>query len=276
MAKPRAKRIFTYVFLSLVAFISLFPVFWMIVSATNKSVDVTKGTLLPGSALIDNLNKLLDETNLIQALGNSAIISIVSTILALLIGSMAGYGFEVYRTKSRDIVFNILLMSMMIPFAAIMIPLYRMFATISSAAPAIGINTMASVIIPTITTAFLIFFFRQNTKMFPKDLLEAGRIDGLSELGIFLKIYMPTMKTTYAAAAIITFMSSWNNYLWPLIVLQTPDQQTIPLLISNLGAGYAPDYGVIMTAVVIATLPTAIVFFIMQKHFVAGMVGSVK
>ncbi|MNI75046.1 Lactose transport system permease protein LacG [compost metagenome] len=87
---------------------------------------------------------------------------------------------------------------------------------------------------------------------------------------------MPTMKTTYAAAAIITFMSSWNNYLWPLIVLQTPDQQTIPLLISNLGAGYAPDYGVIMTAIVIATLPTAVVFFIMQKHFVAGMVGSVK
>lgn len=276
MAKSRAKRIFTYVFLSLVAFISIFPFFWMIVSATNKSVDVTRGTLLPGSALIENINKLLDTTNLIQALGNSAIISIVSTVLALLIGSMAGYGFEVFRTKSRDIVFNILLMSMMIPFAAIMIPLYRMFATISSAAPAIGINTMASVIIPTITTAFLIFFFRQNTKMFPKDLLEAGRIDGLSELGIFLKIYMPTMKTTYAAAAIITFMSSWNNYLWPLIVLQTPDQQTIPLLISNLGAGYAPDYGVIMTAVVIATLPTALVFFIMQKHFVAGMVGSVK
>ncbi|WP_342555416.1 carbohydrate ABC transporter permease [Paenibacillus sp. FSL R7-0652] len=276
MAKSRAKRIFTYVFLSIVAFISIFPFFWMIVSATNKSVDVTRGTLLPGSALIENINKLLDTTNLIQALGNSAIISIVSTILALLIGSMAGYGFEVFRTKSRDVVFNILLMSMMIPFAAIMIPLYRMFATISSAAPAIGINTMASVIIPTITTAFLIFFFRQNTKMFPKDLLEAGRIDGLSELGIFLKIYMPTMKTTYAAAAIITFMSSWNNYLWPLIVLQTPDQQTIPLLISNLGAGYAPDYGVIMTAVVIATLPTALVFFIMQKHFVAGMVGSVK
>ncbi|MCM3131831.1 carbohydrate ABC transporter permease [Paenibacillus polysaccharolyticus] len=276
MAKSRAKRIFTYFFLSIVAFISIFPFFWMIVSATNQSVDVTRGTLLPGSALIQNINKLLDDSNLIQALGNSAIISIVSTVLALLIGSMAGYGFEVYRTKSRDIVFNILLMSMMIPFAAIMIPLYRMFATISSVAPAIGINTMASVIIPTITTAFLIFFFRQNTKMFPKDLLEAGRIDGLSELGIFLKIYMPTMKTTYAAAAIITFMSSWNNYLWPLIVLQTPDQQTIPLLISNLGAGYAPDYGVIMTAVVIATLPTAIVFFIMQKHFVAGMVGSVK
>ena len=276
MAKAKAKRIFTYVFLSIVAFVSIFPFFWMLVSSTNASVDVTKGRLLPGSAFIDNFNKLIDSTNLVQALGNSAIISVVSTLLALFIGSMAGYGFEVYRTKSRDIVFNILLLSMMIPFAAIMVPLYRMFATISGVAPVIGINTMAAVILPTIATAFLIFFFRQNTKMFPKDLLEAGRIDGLSEFGIFLKIYMPTMKTTYAAAAIITFMSSWNNYLWPLIVLQTPDQQTIPLLISNLGAGYSPDYGVIMTAIVIATLPTAIVFFIMQKHFVAGMVGSVK
>lgn len=200
MAKAKAKRIFTYVFLSIVAFVSIFPFFWMLVSSTNASVDVTKGRLLPGSAFIDNFNKLIDSTNLVQALGNSAIISVVSTLLALFIGSMAGYGFEVYRTKSRDIVFNILLLSMMIPFAAIMVPLYRMFATISGVAPVIGINTMAAVILPTIATAFLIFFFRQNTKMFPKDLLEAGRIDGLSELGIFLKIYMPTMKTTYALA----------------------------------------------------------------------------
>src|SRR5690606_18244769 len=101
-------------------------------------------------------------------------------------------------------------------------------------------------------------------------------IDGLSELGIFFKIFMPTMKTTYAAAGIITFMSSWNNYLWPLIVLQSPEQKTIPLLISNLGSGYSPDYGLIMLAIVIATLPTALVFFLMQKHFVAGMMGSVK
>jgi lactose/L-arabinose transport system permease protein len=101
-------------------------------------------------------------------------------------------------------------------------------------------------------------------------------MDGLSELGLFFRVYMPTMKTTYAAAAIITFMSSWNNYLWPLIVLQTPENQTIPLLISNLGSSYAPDYGVIMIAIVLSTLPTALVFFLMQKHFVAGMVGSVK
>src|SRR5690606_11882096 len=116
------------------------------------------------------------------------------------------------------------------------VPLYRMFGSISQVAPFIGIDTLAAVVLPSITTAFLIFFFRQSAKMFSREMIEAGRIDGLSELGIFFRIFMPTMKTTYAAAAIITFMASWNNYLWPLVVLQTPSNFTIPLLISNLGS----------------------------------------
>lgn len=265
-----------YLFLSIAAIVSIFPFLWMVVSSTNQSVDVTRGRLLPGNHLLENLRKLLDTTDLQLSLMNSAKISVTTTLLALLIASLAGYGFEVFRSRSKDIVFNILLLSMMIPFAALMIPLYRMFGQISNVFPWMGIDTMTSVILPTVTTAFLIFFFRQSTKMFPKELLEAGRMDGLSELGIFLRIYLPTMKTTYAAGAIITFMSSWNNYLWPLIVLQTPQTKTMPLLISTLGSGYAPDYGMIMIAIVIGTIPTALVFFVMQKQFVAGMIGSVK
>lgn len=272
----KSKRFFMYLFLSIAAIVSIFPFLWMVVSSTNKSVDVTRGRLLPGTHLLENLRKLLDTTDLQLSLINSAKISITTTLLALLIASLAGYGFEVFRSRSKDIVFNILLLSMMIPFAALMIPLYRMFGQISNVFPWMGIDTMTSVILPTVTTAFLIFFFRQSTKMFPKELLEAGRMDGLSELGIFLRIYLPTMKTTYAAGAIITFMSSWNNYLWPLIVLQTPQTKTMPLLISTLGSGYAPDYGMIMIAIVIGTIPTALVFFVMQKQFVAGMIGSVK
>ncbi|MEK3672106.1 carbohydrate ABC transporter permease [Paenibacillus sp. FSL R10-2771] len=272
----KSKRFFMYLFLSIAAIVSIFPFLWMVVSSTNKSVDVTRGRLLPGTHLLDNFQKLLDTTDLQLSLINSAKISLTTTLLALLIASLAGYGFEVFRSRSKDIVFNILLLSMMIPFAALMIPLYRMFGKISNVFPWMGIDTMTSVILPTVTTAFLIFFFRQSTKMFPKELLEAGRMDGLSELGIFLRIYLPTMKTTYAAGAIITFMSSWNNYLWPLIVLQTPQTKTMPLLISTLGSGYAPDYGMIMIAIVIGTIPTALVFFVMQKQFVAGMIGSVK
>ncbi|WP_077623262.1 carbohydrate ABC transporter permease [Sediminibacillus massiliensis] len=270
------KRIGTYTFLGIASFVSIFPFLWMLVSMTNKSVDVTQGRLLPGGHLIENLKGLFATVDMMTALANSMIIAVITTVLTLLIGSLAGYGFEIYRTPGKDRVFNILLLSMMIPFAAIMIPLYRLFGGISGSAPFLGIDTLAAAILPTIITAFFIFFFRQNTKMFAKDLVEAGRIDGLSELGIFFRIYLPTMKTTYAAAAIIAFMNSWNNYLWPLVILQSPDKQTIPLLISNLGAGYSPDYGLIMTAIVIATLPTAIVFFVMQKHFVAGMMGSVK
>lgn len=270
------KRVFSYVFLTIASFVSIFPFLWMIVSSTNKSVDVTQGRLIPGNHFIENLNKLLSTVDLIPALINSAKISLITTFFSILIASLAGYGFEIFQSKAKDFVFNFLLLSMMIPFAALMVPLFRMFGTISQTAPMIGIDTMTSVILPTVTTAFLIFFFRQSTKMFPKDILEAGRIDGLSELGVFFRIYVPTMKTTYAAASIITFMASWNSYLWPLVVLQSPENQTIPLLISNLGSSYAPDFGVIMTAIVIATLPATLIFFIMQKHFVAGMTGSVK
>lgn len=269
-------KIFTYAFLSVAAFVSIFPFFWMIVSATNASVDVTRGRMLPGAHLFENFNNLMNTVNFGQAFLNSAEIAISTTLLSMLIASLAGYGFEVYQSRGKDILFNILLGSMMIPFAALMVPLFRMFAGFSGSMPFMGLNTTPAVILPTLATAFLIFFFRQSTKMFPKDILEAGRIDGLSELGIFFKIYMPTMKTTYAAAAIITFMSSWNSYLWPLVVIQTPSNQTLPLLISNLGSSYSPDFGVIMLAIVLATLPVAVVFFVLQKHFVAGMTGSVK
>ncbi|MBM7553882.1 carbohydrate ABC transporter permease [Thalassobacillus pellis] len=272
----KLQRIATYIFLSIAAIVSIFPFLWMLVSMTNKSVDITQGRLLPGTHLFENLTVLFQQVDMVTALVNSTIIAVITTFLTLLIGSLAGYGFEIYRTPGKDRIFNILLLSMMIPFAAIMIPLYRLFGGISATIPFLGIDTLAAAILPTIITAFFIFFFRQNTKMFARDLVEAGRIDGLSELGIFFRIYLPTMKTSYAAAAIIAFMNSWNNFLWPLVVLQSPEKQTIPLLISKLGAGYTPDFGVIMSAIVIATLPTAIVFFLMQKHFVAGMMGSVK
>jgi len=276
--KGAITNIAKYVILSLAAFVSIFPFFWMIVSSTNTSVDVTRGKLTFGGEFMNNLNNLLsNDSGFINSLGNSAVIAVITTILALLVSSIAGYGFEIFRSKSRDRVFNILLLSMMVPFSALMIPLFKMFGYLKSTPlKFLGLNTLPAVIFPSVATAFLIFFFRQNTKSFPKDTLEAARIDGLSEIGIFFKMYIPMMKTTYAAAAIITFMNSWNNYLWPLLVLQTPEKRTVPLIISNFGSSYTPDYGLIMIAIVIATLPTAFVFFAMQKQFVQGMLGSVK
>lgn len=270
------KRVLTYVFLIIMSIVFAFPFYFLIVSATNVSMDVTSGRLLPGAAMLENWQKLIEQTDLITAFTNSSIIAFFQTVLSLLIGSMAGYGFEIYRSKMTDFVFNVLLASMMIPFAALIIPLFQLFGLLSRVSPLIGINSYASVYLPYISTAFLIFFFRQNTKMFSKELLEAGRIDGLTEFGLFFRIYMPTMKNTFAAAAIITFMNSWNNYIWPLITLQTPNKQTVPLLLSNLGSSYSPDYGVMMMAILVSMIPTVIIFFVLQKYFVAGMLGSVK
>lgn len=272
----KSNKILTYIFLVFMSIVFAFPFYFLIVSATNTSVDVTSGRLLPGAAILENWKALAERTDLLNAFKNSSIVAFGQTTLALLVGSMAGYGFEIYRTKTTDFIFNFLLTSMMIPFAAIIIPLFQLFGLISNIAPGIGINSYASAFLPYISTAFLIFFFRQNTKMFSRELLEAGRIDGLSEFGLFIRIYLPTMKNTFAAAAIITFMNSWNNYLWSLITLLTPDKQTVPLLLSNLGSSYAPDYGMMMLAILISMVPTLIIFFVLQKYFVAGMLGSVK
>lgn len=251
----------------------------MVIAITNKSVDITRGTLIPCKYFVENFKNLLaSDLNYMVAFKNSLIIAIITTILAMIISSAARYAFEVYKTKTKDKIFNFILLSMMVPFAALIVPLFRMFSKFNNMGflKGISLNTYGSVIIISIATAFLIFFFRQNTKTFPKELIEAARIDGLGEFSIFLKIYIPTMKSTYAAAIIVTFMASWNSYLWPLIALQSQSKRTLPLVISALGSSYIPDYGMIMMAVVIATVPTVLIFFLMQKHFVAGMTGSVK
>lgn len=277
--KSKVLNVLQYIILSILALISIFPFFWMIIAATNKSVDVTKGTLLPGTYFFENLKTLLNsDLQYLTAFKNSLIIAFVTTVLAMLVSSAAGYAFVVYRSKLRDTIFNIVLLSMMVPFAALMVPLFRLFSKFNSipGLKMIGLNSYGSVVVIAIATAFLIFFFRQNTMTFPKELIEASRIDGLGEFSIFTRVFMPTMKSTYAAAIVVTFMTSWNNYLWPLIALQSENKRTLPLIISAMGSSYTPDYGMMMTAVVIATLPTAVLFFLMQKQFVAGMTGSVK
>ena len=133
-----------------------------------------------------------------------------------------------------------------------------------------------AVIIVSIASVFMIFFFRQSFVNYPKEIIQAARVDGAGELRIYFKIFLPSMKSTFAAAAIYSFMTSWNAYLWPLIVLQTNDTKTTTLLISMMSSSYSPEYGVIMLAIVLSTLPIIIVFFAFQKQFVQGMLGSVK
>ena len=266
----RLTNFLTYASLSLAAFLSVFPFFWMVVGATNTSADIIKGKATPGAALFDNITTLFTTTEIVRGFWNSSYIALIGTVLTLAVSSLAGYGFEIFRSQSRDRIFAALLLMLSVPFAALMIPLFTMMARAGL------MNTHLAIILPGIASIFIIFYFRQATKAFPSELRDAARIDGLKEWQIFLYIYLPVMRPTYAAATIIVFMANWNNYLWPLIVLQTNEQKTLPLVVTSLLSGYYPDFGAIMLATIIATLPILIVFFVLQRRFVEGLLGAVK
>ena len=260
----------TYIFLVIVSFISVFPLYWMIAAATNRSVDIARGKITFGVYAIENFQKLASQNDLWGALGNSFFYSIVQTVIALFVCSLAGFGFELYHDKAKDKVFSILLLAMMIPQVATMIPLFKMISTAKL------LNTVWAFILPSISTPFLIMMFRQNSRNFPVDILEAARLDGLSEIKIFFRMYLPVMKSTYAAAGVITFMNAWNAYLWPKVVMADTRAQTMPMLIAKIAGEYTTDYGVLMMGVLFCSLPTMIVFFILQKQFAEGITGAVK
>ena len=268
--KTKILTFLKYAFLIVSSLLSVFPLYWMVISATNKSVDVIRGTLLPGTEFVTNLKNLLDMTEMGLALRNSFFNATLLTLLSLAVCSIAGYGFEIYHDKKKDFVMNFLLLAMMIPFAATMIPLFRMFSSMKL------VNSFMAVVLPTISTPFLIMMFRQSARSFPHDIIEAARIDGLNEIQIYIQMFIPTMRSTYAAAMTIVFMNAWNSYLWPKVILVSEKSLTMPMLVSNLTQGYVTDYGILMLAVFICTMPTVIVFFLLQKSFTEGIVGAVK
>lgn len=266
----RLRMALVYASLTLAAFISVFPFYWMVVGATNTSADIIRGKASFGSALSANIANFFTQVDVLRIFANSAELALFGTIFTLIVSSLAGYGFEVFRSNFRERIFAGLLLMLSIPFAALMVPLFVMMGKFGL------INTYAAILLPSIASIFIIFYFRQTAKAFPSELRDAARIDGLKEWQIFLYIFVPVMRSTYAAATIIVFMANWNAYLWPLIVLQTNEKKTITLVISSLASAYYPDYGVVMVGTILATLPTIFVFFFLQRRFVEGMLGSVK
>ncbi len=260
----------SYIFLTIVSFISVFPFYRMISAATNKSIDVARGRIVFGSSAVENFKTMVNQQDLWGAMANSFKYAIVQTIIALFICSLAGFGFELYHDKYKDKLFSILLLAMMVPAVATIIPLFKLISNAGL------LNSVWGFILPSISTPFLIMMFRQNSRSFPVDILEAARMDGVSEIGIFFRMYLPVMKATYAAAGVITFMNAWNAYLWPKVVMTKNTAQTMPMLIANLAAGYTIDYGSLMMGVLFCSIPTMVVFFILQKQFAEGITGAVK
>lgn len=202
---------------------------------------------------------------------NSVVITLLFTVICLLFSSMVGYGLAMYSFKGRNVIFALVLVVMMVPVEIIMLPLYKLMISLKL------INTLWGVILPFVVAPLPIFFFRQYASGLPKDYLDAGRIDGCSEYGIFFRIMAPLMAPAFGAMAILQAMGAWNNFLWPLIVLKTNEKLTLPIGLASLLTPYGNNYDVLVAGSVLAILPILVLFVFFQRYFVSGLtVGGVK
>ncbi|MCI1882337.1 MAG: carbohydrate ABC transporter permease [Sporolactobacillus sp.] len=263
-------NVFKYFFLILFGLISVFPFYWMAIGATNPSHKLFSKpiTLLPGSDFIKNLTHLNDNINIYRVLFNSLLVSGVYVILALVVCTMAAYVLAKFKFKGANTIFVLFLLSMMIPYQALVIPQFKMMLNFNL------LNTYFALIAPQICYPFAIFLMRQNFLAFPNELLESARLDGAGEIRIFIKIVLPTMKPALAATSIFLFMFQWNNFMWPLVVTTSSNMYTFPVALSSLTGVSFTDYGQVMTGITFATVPIIVFFLALQKQFISGMLGG--
>ncbi len=202
---------------------------------------------------------------------NSVFIATSSTLLTLFFCSLGGYAFAKYRFRGEKVLFSILLASMMVPFQVLLVPLFGLMYDIG------WLNSYKAIVIPFSVGAFGVFLMRQFIVSIPTELLDAARIDGCSEFGIYYRIVLPIIKPALGALTIYSFLGSWNGYLWPLIILRDEAKYTLPIGLANLIGIYRQDYGMLMAGTLLSLLPIVILFLSMQREFVQGItLGSVK
>ena len=202
---------------------------------------------------------------------SSAIIMILQTGIGLFFGSLVGYGLAMYDFKGKNLIFTLVLIVMMLPFEILLLPMYQMMIRIKM------MNTYFGVVIPYLVPPFMIFFFRQYCLGIPRELMEAGRIDGCSDYGIFWRIMVPILIPAFGAMTILSCMNSWNNLLWPMIILQSETKHTIPIGMGTTITPYGNAYDVLMPGAVMAVVPIIVIYLCAQKTFIAGLTaGSVK
>jgi arabinosaccharide transport system permease protein len=202
---------------------------------------------------------------------NSSVITVFQTVLTLFTSALVGYGFAMYDFKFKNILFTCVLIIMMVPIEILMLPLYKMLIGMKL------IDTMWGIFLPFLASPLPIFFFRQYLSGIPRDFMDAARVDGCTEYGIFAKIMLPLMTPSFAAMGIFVAMNSWNGFLWPLIVLRSPEKLTLPIALAALLSPYGNNYNLLIAGSVFAILPILILFFFFQKYFIEGMTaGGVK
>ena len=267
------KRLVVHAVLVAGGAITLFPLFWMLSASFMSSGEATSlpPHLVPHSPTLAQYRELFLRLNLGRAFFSSAVIAGLVTIGSVLTSSMAGSAFAKLRFGGRQRLFGLLLIAVVIPPQVGMLPLFLLMKKLHL------VNTYWGAIIPSLATVFGIFLIRQFMLSVPQDLLEAARIDGASEWRIYWSVVMPLARPILATLATFMFMSLWNDFMWPLIVLSDQSHYTLPVALANLSGEHVQDVELMMAGSVVTVLPVLLLFIVLQRQYISGiMAGSVK
>ncbi|HEX7833777.1 MAG TPA: carbohydrate ABC transporter permease [Thermoanaerobaculia bacterium] len=269
----KTKSFWIHALLIFGAILTITPLLWMLSASLMPQGEATHfpPRLFPSRITFEHYVGLLTRLNLGRAFLNSLFVAIVATLFSLLFNSMAGYAFAKLRFPGRDKAFSALVAALAIPAQVAMLPLFLLLKSMGL------VNTYMGVLIPYVTGIYNIFLVRQFMLSIPDDLLAAARIDGASEWRIYRSIVMPVARPVLATLAIFTFMSAWNDFMWPLIILTDSDRYTMPVAVASLSGEHFQDLELMMASAVITIIPVLALFFVLQKQYIAGMMaGSVK
>ncbi len=267
------RRLLLYTLLLLGAVMALLPMVWMVSASLMPTGEANSypPRLFPREITFEHYTALFTRLELGRSFLNSGIVALSVTAISLLINSMAGYAFAKFRFRWRDRLFRILAAGLVIPAQVAMLPLFLFLKELGL------INTYWGVIIPTMASIFGIFLIRQYALSIPDDLLDAARIDGASEFRIYWSVVLPVITPILATLAIWTFLTTWNDFMWPLIVLSDESRYTLPVALANLSGEHVQDTELMMAGSVLTVLPVMLVFLFLQRFYVAGVTaGSVK
>ncbi|NTG39424.1 carbohydrate ABC transporter permease [Rhizobium rhizogenes] len=256
------------------ALIWLFPLWMMFIFSTmpDEGIFSPSIVLTPSTSFLDNVHNLQADTNFFGALTISIVVAIVYTILSVFLTSMAGWALARYRFLGQSVVIGIILGTITLPYSVVIIPQFIMVARNFGLA-----NTWVALIVPPLFNSLGVLFMRQAFSMMPAELFDAARVEGVKEWQIFLRIALPLARPTMAALAIILFLASWNNYLWPLLINSRPGMMTAPVALGTLIGLTKVSWGGIMAGAVMLTAPILVIFVLLQRHFIAGIAaGAIK
>lgn len=260
----------TLVVLALLALV-LTPVLWAVLSAFKSRADIFAGDVWPRRWSLENFDELLAKTFYLRWMLNSLVVALASTALGLLFCSLGGYAFAKFDFPGKTVMFWVVIASVSIPAFTTVIPLFGWLAKLGL------LDTYIVLILPFAANAFGIFLMRQYAMAVPNELLDAGRMDGAGEFRLYWSVVLPLLRPALGTVGVLIFIASWNSYIWPLVMMRTDEMLTLPVGVATLKGDQLPEYGMLMAASVLSSVPIIIAFLIMQRQFIAGLTqGAVK